>query len=167
MLRKIMLTVISWLLVFCALLSRVFIWLLLIGWVSVWLLLSGGALFYIDNSISCQEDGRFVRMFFYIGMAFVVPTLLYIRHLLRNKREREEEKKNLRETIATLENKPKVTRRKQGKYRSGNWASKWIAYSNDIATPRRSHVSIELPPLPRVNEERVETDKKASKKHGR
>ena len=122
---------------------------------AVWVALVLWGMFFGTFAIYAWEEGEVFRMLFAVGMTLAFP-VLYILHLLRKKREREEQKKKLHETFETLGKKPKITRKK-GKYRAGNWASKWVAYANDIATPRRSHISIDLPPLPRVSEEREQT----------
>jgi len=142
MLRKIIAEVFVWLALLWVVLSVSVVW---VG-LALWVIFCGGFAIY------AWEYGSVIRVIFFIGMGLSLP-VLYTLHLLRKKREREEQKRKLHETFETLGRKPKITRKK-GKYRAGNWASKWVAYANDIATPRRSHVSIWLPPLPRVNEER-------------
>jgi len=132
---------------FWAILSTVVIWLSLVLWV---------AIFGVAAIDLCQPEYvelRWVRVSFAISIGVSAP-ILYVRHLLGEKHERDEQKKELREAIETLGKKSKITRKK-GQYRARNWAAKWIAYVNGIPTPRpRGNFEMGFPVLPRVNEKR-------------
>ena len=101
--------------------------------------------------------------FLFFMLRFVGAILLPIQCLLmliRNRREKSQSKKQIREAIETMEGKGLVTRktektsRNQGKYRPKNWASKWIAYSRSlpISSQRYQMSGRELPPLPKQDD---------------
>jgi len=85
---------------------------------------------------------------FLISPLFFLP-FLCVRGLRRNRREKEQSKKQILETIAMMEKKERITR-KPGRYRPRNWALKWVAYSKGIAAHRhRYQLGSELPSLPK------------------
>ena len=121
----------------------------------VWFLLALWMTFFLHGAVDCwqwRDKGVFFLIPFFIGVAFSLPTQ-YVRHQLRKKRESEQAKEKISETIAKFEKKQKITRR-PGTYRPKNWASKWIVYSNNIPSPRKRYqMGGELPHLPRKNDE--------------
>ncbi|MCL1920513.1 MAG: hypothetical protein FWG50_05460 [Kiritimatiellaeota bacterium] len=94
-------------------------------------------------------------LFVFVGflvLCMLGMPILCIHNLIRNRRERKQSKKQMRETIAMMEKKGKIMR-KPGKYRPRNWAYKWIIYSKGIPPHRhRYEFGRELPPLPKQDD---------------
>jgi len=91
-----------------------------------------------------------VWLLFLLGI-FGLPFFV-IRGLIRNRREDKRLRKEIRETIATMEKKEKITR-KPGRYVPKNWAAKWVAYSKSLPALRANHYETrEMPPPPTRDE---------------
>ena len=91
-----------------------------------------------------------IWVLFLVGL-FGIPFFV-IRSLIRNRREDKQLKKQVSETIATLEKKEKIAR-KPGRYVPKNWAAKWVAYSKDLPAPRANpYENREIPPPPKRDE---------------